>query len=150
MNCIHIIGNLTADPELRTTPNGINVATFTVAVNSRFKDANGNSKADFFRVSAWRQLGESCAKYLAKGKKVAVMGEVSAHAYKDKNGEPRAHIEVKANDVEFLTPRTDEPYPERKELADERSRSFDREQKAFAAEIEDAQFTEITDGDLPF
>ena len=66
MNKLTIIGNLTRDPELRTTSAGINVCSFTVAVNRRGRrdDASAQPEADFFRVSAWRQLGENCAKYL--------------------------------------------------------------------------------------
>ena len=71
MNKLTIIGNLARDPELRTVRDGISVCDFTVAVNrrgSRQNTANGQSDADFFRVTAWRQLGELCAKYLAKGR----------------------------------------------------------------------------------
>jgi len=73
LNKIFIIGNLTRDPELRTTPNGVSVCSFTVAVNRRrFGGAEaGQQEADFFRVSAWRQLGENCHRYLAKGRKLA-------------------------------------------------------------------------------
>jgi single-strand DNA-binding protein len=63
--------------------------------------------ADFFRVSVWDALGENCAKYLSKGKKVAVVGAVSVHAYKTQNGEPGASLEVIAQEVEFLSPRSD-------------------------------------------
>lgn len=106
MNKITIIGNLVRDPELRTTASGINVCTFTVAVNRR---AKGDSQAaDFFRVSAWRQLGETCSKFLAKGRKVAVVGEVSVSTYTNQNGETRANMEVTAQDVEFLSPRTEQ------------------------------------------
>ena len=76
MNKLTIIGNLARDPELRTVRDGISVCDFTVAVNrrgSRQNTANGQSDADFFRVTAWRQLGELCAKYLAKGRKVCVV-----------------------------------------------------------------------------
>ena len=78
MNKLFIVGNLTRDPELRSTPSGDSVCDFTVAVNRRGRrDAQGTQpEADFFRVSAWRQLGENCAKYLAKGRKVAVTGSV--------------------------------------------------------------------------
>ena len=73
-----IIGNLTRDPELRTTQNGKTVCSFSVAVNRRGRrDAQGNQpEADFFRVTAWRALGENCAKFLSKGRKVAVTGSV--------------------------------------------------------------------------
>jgi single-strand DNA-binding protein len=106
MNKLTIIGNLTADPELRTTQNGKSVCGFTVAVNRRNK-VEGQPDADFFRISAWNQLGESCSKYLAKGKKVCVIGSVSVKTYQTQNGETRASMEVMAQDVEFLTPRGD-------------------------------------------
>ncbi len=107
MNRLTIIGNLTRDPEQRTTPSGQTVCSFTVAVNRRGRrDAQSNQpEADFFRVSAWNQLGENCARYLAKGRKVAVVGPVSVHTYQGSDGQPRASLEVMANDVEFLSPR---------------------------------------------
>lgn len=104
MNRLFIIGNLTNEPELRTTPSGKMVCNFTVAVNRRQKDSNGNSIADFFRVSVWNQLGENCSKYLAKGRKVAVEGMVSLHTYTS-NGKQGANLEVLASEVEFLSPR---------------------------------------------
>ena len=73
MNKIILIGNLTRDPELRTTPNGYAVCDFTIAVNRRRsgqQQAGQQGDADFFRITAWRQLGENCAKYLSKGRKV--------------------------------------------------------------------------------
>ena len=102
MNALHIIGNLTRDPETRTTTSGSTVCSFTVAVNRR-KKVQGQPEADFFRVSAWNQLGENCQKYLAKGRKVSVVGSVTAHAYSTQDGKPGASLEVIANDVEFLS-----------------------------------------------
>ena len=107
MNSITIIGNLTRDPETKQTSSGKNVCNFTVAVNRRQKKSEGNNEADFFRVSAWEQTGDACQKYLSKGKKVAVRGSVSAHAYADKDGNPAAQLEVFAMDVEFLSGRDD-------------------------------------------
>lgn len=101
MNKLFIIGNLTRDPELRSTPQGISVCSFTVAVNRRQKQ----DEADFFHVSAWRGLGENCSKYLSKGRKVAVTGEVSLNTYTGQDGKTRASIEVRAEDVEFLSPK---------------------------------------------
>ena len=107
MNKLIITGNCTKDPELRTTPNGKSVCTFTVAANRRKKaeKADGQPEADFFRVTAWDQMGENCAKYLQKGKKVAVVGSVSVHVYTTAKGEPAANMEVTASEVEFLSPR---------------------------------------------
>ena len=100
MNKLAAIGNLTRDPELRSTPNGIPVCTFTIAVNGRKQD----EPATFFRITAWRQLGENCNRYLAKGKKVFVSGPVSVSTYTAKDGSTKASLEVTAEDVEFLSP----------------------------------------------
>ena len=107
MNKLTIIGNLVRDPELRTLNSGVNVCTFTVAVKRRRK-AEGQPEADFFRVSAWRQLGETCEKYLAKGRKVAVTGSVEARAYAGCDGQPKASLEMTADDVEFLSSRNEQ------------------------------------------
>jgi len=108
MNRLTIIGNLTRDPELRTTSTGLNVCSFTVAVNRR-RSANSNQpEADFFRVTAWRQLGENCQRYLAKGRKVAVVGPVSVSTYTANDGTTRASLEVTADDVEFLSSRNED------------------------------------------
>ena len=109
MNKLTIIGNLTRDPELRTTNTGVNVCDFTVAVNRRQRrDAqNGQPEADFFRVTAWRERGELCAKYLAKGRKVCVIGPVSVRTYTGNDGTTRASLEVTADEVEFLSSRND-------------------------------------------
>lgn len=109
MNRLMIIGNLTADPVTRQTQSGLNVCAFTVAVNRRQKD----EQADFFNVSAWRELGENCQKYLAKGRKVAVVGSVSVRAYDRKDGSAGASMEVQANEVEFLSSRSGAPEPKR-------------------------------------
>lgn len=109
MNKLTIIGNLTRDPELRTTPNGFSVCDFTVAVNRRSRNnADGQPDADFFRVTAWRQLGENCQRYLAKGRKVCVIGPVSARTYQANDGSTRVSLEVTADDVEFLSSRNDD------------------------------------------
>ncbi len=96
MNNLTIIGNLSRDPELRSTPSGVAVCTFTVAVNRR------NNEADFFRCTAWRQLAENCQRFLAKGRKVAVRGSVSLNTYTKKDGSVGASLEVNADEVEFL------------------------------------------------
>lgn len=105
MQKITIIGNLTATPEMHTTQSGKSVCTFTVAVNRRFANANGERQTDFFRVQAWGALGESCGKYLAKGRKVAVVGELQARQYQDKHGNYRLSLDVPSDEVEFLSPR---------------------------------------------
>ena len=100
MNKITIIGNLTRDPELRTTPNGVAVCTFTVAVNGRKPE-----DTQYFRITAWRQTAENCQRFLAKGRKVAVVGAVSLNTYTAKDDTTKASLEVQADEVEFLSPR---------------------------------------------
>lgn len=107
MNKLTIIGNLTKNPELRTTSAGKEVCTFTVAVNRRKTGNNQQPEADYFRVSAWDGLAKSCGQFLAKGRKVAVIGSVSVHTFQTQTGETKAQLEVNASDVEFLSPKGD-------------------------------------------
>jgi len=146
MNKLTIIGNLTRDPELRTTSAGINVCDFTVAVNRRNRrDAqSGQPEADFFRVSAWRQLGENCARYLAKGRKVCVIGPVSVRTYQGNDGATRASLEVTADDVEFLSARNDP------ESAGGYSAPANAPAEAPSAEVPAAGFTAVETDELPF
>ena len=108
MNKLTIIGNLTQNPELRSTKDGIPVCSFTVAVNRQQTQAQKQKgerpEADFFNVTAWRQLGENAAKFLEKGKKVCVIGRVSVRTWETetKHG---ASLEVLAEDIEYLSPR---------------------------------------------
>ena len=74
LNRVVLIGRLTRDPELRYTPSGVAVASFTLAVDRNFKNAQGEREADFINIVVWRQLGENCANYLSKGKLAAVDG----------------------------------------------------------------------------
>lgn len=108
MNRIFIIGNLTRDPELRSTQNGTAVCTFTVAVNRRRQGAEaGQPEADFFRVTTWRQMAENCSRYLAKGRRAGVSGSLTHEQYTGNDGLVRCSLEVQADEVEFLTPRGD-------------------------------------------
>ena len=104
MNKLTIIGNLTRDPEMRMTQTGKSVCEFSVAANRR-KKVEGQPDADFFRVSAWGELGENCGKYLVKGKKVCVIGPVSLNTYTKSDGTPGASMEVTATEVEFISPK---------------------------------------------
>lgn len=136
MNKLLITGNLTRDPELRTTQNGKNVCTFTVAVNRRKGD-----EADYFRVTAWDQLGDNCQRYLAKGRKVAVVGSVSVNSYTTQNGEHRASLEVSASEVEFLSSKNECQH--NGEYAPQTVR------EAVPTNVP-VGYEEVTDDDLPF
>lgn len=113
MQRIYLIGNLTADPVLRATQNGTSVCQFTLAVNRRFPGPDGQKITDFFRVVTWKTQAENCAKYLAKGRKCAVIGELQARTYEANDGTTRLSLDVSADEVEFLSPK-DEAKPEPK------------------------------------
>lgn len=100
-----MIGNLTKDPEVRSTGSGVSVCSFRIAVTRRFAGQGGERVSDFFDVVAWRSLAELCGKYLAKGRKVAVVGELQTRTYDAKDGTKRYVTEIVADEVEFLTPR---------------------------------------------
>lgn len=105
MNKIILVGNLTRDPELNTTPNGISVCRFAIAVNRDSTGQSGQKETDYFNIVAWRGLGDNCHKFLKKGNKVAVSGSVQIRTYDDKDGYKKTTVEVIADDVEFLTPK---------------------------------------------
>ena len=127
MNRCFIIGNLTRDPETRVAQSGSSVCSFAVAVNRRGK----SDEADFFRVSAWNKLAETCQHYLSKGRKVAVTGPVSVSTYTGQDGKAYANLEVMAQDVEFLSPKGEQAA------------------QATAAPANDG-YQEVTDEDMPF
>lgn len=129
MNKLILIGNLTKDPETRATPNGKTVCNFDIAVNDR----QGN--ATYFRISAWEKQGENCQRYLSKGKKVSVVGPVSARAYTDRNGKANVSIEVAANEIEFLSPRDNEAAYEHQER-----QAIQNEPKMVAVQTEELPF----------
>lgn len=105
MNKVFLIGNLTRDPELTETASGVSVCKFSIAVNRR---TNGDPKTDFYNITAWRGLGETVAKYAKKGNKIAVCGNIELREYEDREGHKRTAIDIIAQDVEFLTPKSEQ------------------------------------------
>ena len=106
MNKAILIGRLTRDPEMRTTQSGISVCQFSIAVDRKFKNQQtGEREADFINIVAWRQLADLCAQYLAKGRKVSVVGSIQTRSYEANDGSKRTAFEVVADEVEFLTPK---------------------------------------------
>lgn len=103
MNKVIIIGNLTKDPEFQTTTSGISVCRFTVAVQRKFANAEGEKEADFINVVTLRGLADNCNKYLAKGRKCAVVGQLQTRSYDAQDGSKRYVTEVIAEEVEFLS-----------------------------------------------
>ena len=141
MNKAILIGNLTKDPEVRTTPSGVTVCTFSIAVNRRGTNQAGERIADFFNIVAWRQLGELCGKYLAKGRKVSVIGEIQTRSYDAKDGSKRYITEIVADEVEFLTPKGQDSG---------NGGGYERAYERQSAPVAPEGFTEIDDDQLPF
>jgi single-strand DNA-binding protein len=105
INVVVITGNLTRDPELRSTPGGTSVCKLRVAVNSRRKDGQTGEwvdKPNYFDVTVWGAQGENCANYLSKGRPVAIEGRLDWREWDDKEGNKRQGVEIIANSVQFL------------------------------------------------
>ena len=102
MNKVILIGNLTKDPELTTTTSGISVARFSLAVSRRFTNSEGERETDFINVVAWRGLADNCHKFLRKGSKAAVIGNIQTRSYDAQDGSKRYVTEVVAEEVEFV------------------------------------------------
>ena len=109
INSVVVTGNLTRDPELRSTPSGTPVCKLRVAVNSRRKDQSGQwvDKPNYFDVTVWGAQGENCANYLSKGRPVAVQGRLDWREWEAQDGSKRQAIEIIADSVQFLGSRSD-------------------------------------------
>jgi single-strand DNA-binding protein len=110
INVVAITGNLTKDPELRSTPSGTSVCKLRVAVNSRRKDGQSGEwidKPNYFDVTVWGAQGENCANYLSKGRPVAVEGRLDWREWEAQDGSKRQAVEIIANSVQFLGSRSD-------------------------------------------
>lgn len=133
MNKIILIGNLVRDPESGATPTGTSYCSFTIAVDRKYR-SGGEKQTDFFRIKTWRQLADLCAKHLAKGRKISVIGELQASTYEAKDGIVKLSLDVNADEVEFLSPKSESPASESSQKP---------------AKYEDG-FTDISSDDIPF
>lgn len=102
MNKVILTGNLSRDPEITTTNGGVSVCRFTIAVQRRFQNADGEREADFINVVVWRAQAENCHKFLKKGSKCGVIGRIQTSNYEGQDGNRRYVTEVIADEVEFL------------------------------------------------
>lgn len=104
VNKVILVGNLGKDPELRYTPSGVAVATFSLATSERYKDKNGEwvDKTEWHNVVAWRQLAEICGKFLHKGKQVYIEGKLQTRSYDDRDGNKRYTTEIVADQMQML------------------------------------------------
>ena len=101
INVVAIMGRLTYDPELRTTPTGVSVVRFQVAVDRNFQRAGEERKADFIDVTAWRQTAEFVSKYFRKGSMIAVEGSIQTDNFTDKDGNKRKSVQLVASQASF-------------------------------------------------
>lgn len=102
MNKTILCGRLTKDAELKTTSSGINYCNFIIAVDRKFKDANGNRQADFIACVAWRTTADFISKYFKKGNKIAVVGSIQTRSYEDQSGNKHLVTEVIVDEAEFV------------------------------------------------
>lgn len=101
LNKAILMGRLTKDPELKTTQNGNSVCSFTLAIDRRFKNQQGERETDFIPIVAWRQTAELAARYFSKGSKMALVGTIQPRSWEDDNGERRYITEVIADEIYF-------------------------------------------------
>jgi len=147
MNQIVIMGRLTRDPELRHTPNGVAVASFTLAVDRGFSPKDGGEKqTDFIDVVAWRNTAEFISKYFVKGQMAAVTGRLQIRDWTDKDGNKRRSAEVVADNIYFTESKKN------REASFGPIDSKDEYGAGFRAPVESSDFAELAmdDGDLPF
>lgn len=154
MNKAILIGRLTRDPELRTTPTGRNVCQFSVAVNRTFTNANGEREADFINCVVWDKQAENLSKYQKKGNQIAVDGRIQTRNYDDKDGKRVYVTEILATNISFLDAKgtsngggsfNNIPEPPMEDNSNATTVSVDKDPfEAFGDSIE------ISDNDLPF
>ena len=100
-NLVVLTGRLTADPELKTTPNGVSVTTFSIAVSRRYR-AGEETQADFINIVAWRQTAEFITKYFKKGSRIGLTGRIQSGSYTNQKGDKVYTTDIVADEVEFL------------------------------------------------
>ena len=115
MNKVILIGNLTKDPELSTTTGGISVCRFTVAVGRKYANSEGERETDFINIVVWRNLADNCHRFLKRGSKVAVVGNIQNRSYDATDGTKRYITEVVAEEVEFISTKNNGDEQPRKE-----------------------------------
>lgn len=141
MNKVFLIGNLTRDPELTETAGGVSVCHFSIAVNRNYTSSDGERQTDFFNVTAWRGLADTVSRFCKKGSKVCVSGSIQMRNYEDNNGQKRIAVDVIAQDVEFLSSKSQNQGDDYYEAGDKPAAS-PRKKPALQA-FDD-------DGDIPF
>ncbi|MNW43554.1 Single-stranded DNA-binding protein ssb [compost metagenome] len=143
LNRVILIGRLTKEPELRYTTSGVAVTQFTIAVDRPFTSQGGEREADFIPVVTWRQLAETCANYLRKGRLCAVEGRIQVRNYENNEGRKIYITEVIADNVRFLESNRDNSYSQNNE-------SFNTDKRHGDPFANEGQPINISDDNLPF
>ena len=144
-NKVILVGNLVADPELKQTPSGVSVATFTLAVQRRFAKPDDAQQADFINIVVWRQQAEFVSRYFAKGSAMLVCGSIQTRNFTDQNGQKRYFTEVVADEVSFVGKKSDNSKGNNDAFYGAEPQSFGG--NSAAAET---NFEEVGEDDLPF
>ena len=148
-NKVILIGNMTADPELKQTRGGLSVCSFSIAVNRRFKNENGQQDCDFITIIAWRQQAEFVTRYFKKGMPILVCGQIQTRTWTDNQGQKRYATEVVADEVAFVG--NNSSSTEAKAGTPAFNPETDGKYMPSAYTQNDQNFEEIpNDGDLPF
>ncbi len=142
MNKVILIGRLTKDPELSTTASGISVCRLSLAVSRRFKNADGERETDFFNIVAWRDLGETCHRFLKKGNQVAIVGSIQNRSYDAADGSKRYVTDIVAEEIDFISPKNSSD--------SEENSAYAPSQEPKAQPKQTAELEEIDDDSLPF
>lgn len=154
MNKAILVGNLASDVESRTTSSGIPTCTFRVATQRRVANKDGVREADFHTIVCWRGLAENCARYLIKGNKVAVEGQIQNRSYDAQDGSKRYVTEIVADNVEFLTAKgeagNETGRPVRQENDRRSGQNYEQALGTSASGNACGRFEEVDDDDLPF
>ena len=150
MNKVELVGRLTKDPEVKLTSNQTQFCNFTVAVDRRFKDSNGQRQADFISCVAWRQTAAFIQKYFRKGSRIGLVGSIQTRNYEDQNGQKRYATEVNMDTFQLLGPRTQGGSPSYQGGNSYQGSSNNYSQPQGGAPAYDAPMPEDDGSDLPF
>ena len=140
LNKVILIGHLTADPELKQTPSGVSVTSFSIGVARRYTKAGEQAQSDFINIVAWRTTAEFITKYFRKGNAICICGSLQSRSWTDQNGQKRYVTEVVAEEAQFVERKTDGSAP-----------VSGAAPAPYGASPKDVAFEEMsTDDDLPF
>lgn len=149
LNVVVLTGRLTADPELRHTPNDIAVTSFTLAVNRKFSRPGEEKQTDFIDIVAWRNTAEFVCKYFKKGQLIAIEGSIQTRTYQDKDGNKRKAFEIVARDAQFAESKksaSDDSFESKSSSSSTMNESND----SYSSGNNDDFQTIESDDDLPF